>query len=117
MSAWIIVGLAMSVSFGEKPTHLACTFQEDKAPAIEVAVAPSYRAVALTIVSTGRVERRQATLAGGMLSFDSPLQFGNVNYSINRSNLSIVRTEGGPSVATTTARGQCEIVAAPKLIL
>jgi hypothetical protein len=116
MNAWMMGGLFISALFGGKSTHLACRFQDDRVPAIDVVVAPSYRAISLTIPSTGHVERRQATLSGAMLIFDSPLPYGNVNFSINRANLSVVRTEGGPSVGTTIATGQCEIEVAPKLI-
>jgi hypothetical protein len=117
MSAWAMLGLALVTPFGGKSTHLACTFAgADGPPAITIVVAPSYRAVALTIPSTGHVERRPAALSGASLIFDSPLQYGTVTYTISRADLTIVRTQAGPSVATTVAKGQCRLEATPALI-
>jgi hypothetical protein len=110
MSAWLLAALAVSIPFMGKPTHLACTFQDaEKVPAIDLVIAASHRAVAMTIPSTGHVERQSATLSAAMLSFDSPLRYGTVTYTINRADLSIVRTEGGPSVDTVIAKGMCTI--------
>jgi hypothetical protein len=117
MSAWLLIGLALSLPFTGKPAYLACTFQApEKAPPIEVAIARSYRTVTLTIPSTGHVEQHKTALSAASVSFDSPLPYGNVNYSINRTDLSIVQTTTGPSVAIGIVQGQCKVQTAPKLV-
>lgn len=116
MSAWVLIGLALALPFSGNPTYLACEFPSpDKAPPIEVKIARSYRAVTLTIPSTGHVEQQRAVVSASSISFDSPLPYGNVNYSINRADLSIGRTTTGPSITATVTKGQCRLQTAPKL--
>jgi hypothetical protein len=117
MSVWLLMGLALSVPFSGKPTYLACEFQSpDKAPTIQLAIARSDRMVTLSIPSTGRVENLRTSLSASWLMFDSPLQYGNVNYAINRADLSIAQTTSGPATMATVIKGQCKLQTAPKLI-
>lgn len=116
MSVWMLMGLALALPFSGKTTYLACEFQSpDKAPPIELTIARSYRAVTLSIPSTGRVESQPASLSGSRLSFDSPMAYGNVNYSISRADLSVVQTTSGPSIEATLINGQCKLRPAAKL--
>jgi hypothetical protein len=118
MSAWLLIGLALSLPFTGKPTYLACAFQPpEKAPPIALTIARSYRTVTLTIPSTGHVEQHRTSLSASSISFDSPLPYGNVNYAINRTDLSIVQTSTGPSVATSIVQGQCRLQPAAKPVL
>jgi hypothetical protein len=118
MSAWLLIGLALSLPFTGKPTYLACEFQApDKAPPMDVTIARSYRTVSFTIPSTGHVEQHRTTVSASTIGFDSPLAYGNVNYAINRADLSIVQTTTGPSISTAIVRGQCKLQGAPKLAL
>lgn len=118
MSAWLLIGLAVSLPFTGKPTYLTCAFQApDKAPPMDVTIARSYRTVTVTIPSTGHVEQHRAAVSASAIGFDSPLPYGNVNYSINRADLSIVQTTTGPSIAASVVRGQCKLQGAPKLAL